>query len=155
MNGTSDITFSPEVTNDRAMIVTVLHRLENSPEASPSTFSDVEAGQWYTDAISWGEENKIVVGYGDGNFGPLDTVTREQLVTILYRYSEYKGNDMSSRSDLSSFSDAGQISDYAVDAMSWAYAEGLLTGASDTSLNPQGFATRAEVATILMRFCAQ
>ena len=98
------------------------------------------------------EENGIVTGYGDGTFGPEDSITREQLAAILYRYASYKGYDVTISADLSSYTDADSVSAYAVDAMSWANAEGLITGVTATTLNPTGTATRAQVATILMRF---
>lgn len=153
MAGTGNNQFSPNVTTTRAMIVTILHRLENQPAAGSSSFTDVPAGQWYTDAVTWAAANGIVGGYGDGRFGPNDTITREQMAVILYRYAQFKGYDVSNTGNLSRYTDAGQVSTWARTAMGWANAQGLITGNTATTLNPTGSATRAEVATILMRFC--
>ena len=152
MGGTSANQFSPNVTTTRSMIVTILHRLEGEPAASTSTFTDVAAGQWYTDAVAWASANRIVEGYGNGRFGPNDTITREQMATILYRYAQSKGYDVGGTGDLGGYSDASQVSDWARTAMGWANAQGLITGNTATTLNPTGSATRAEAATILMRF---
>ena len=153
MNGTSASTFSPLMTTDRAMIVTILYRLEGEPAVTgTSAFSDVADGQWYTDAVIWAADNGIVTGYDTGAFGPSDTVTREQMAAILYRYASYKGYDVTASADLSGYADQAQISAYALTAMQWANAEGLITGTSDSALTPGGSATRAEAATILMRF---
>ena len=153
MNGTSASTFSPLMTTDRAMIVTILYRLEGEPAVTgTSAFSDVADGQWYTDAVIWAADNGIVTGYDTGAFGPSDTVTREQMAAILYRYASYKGYDVTASADLSGYADQAQISAYALTAMQWANAEGLITGTSDSTLTPGGSATRAEAATILMRF---
>lgn len=153
MNGTGATTFSPDVTTTRGMIVTILYRLEDEPSAGASTFTDVVSGQYYTDAVAWAAANDIVSGYGNGMFGPNDAITREQMAAILYRYAQYKGRDVTAVTDLSSYTDASQIGEYALSAMQWANAEGLITGTSSTTLTPGGFATRAQVATILMRFC--
>ena len=152
MGGTGNNQFSPSVTTTRAMIVTILHRLEGEPTTGTSAFTDVAAGQWYTDAVAWASANRIVEGYGNGRFGPNDTITREQMATILYRYAQSKGYNVSSTGDLSGYTDAAQVSDWAQTAMGWANAQGLITGNTATTLNPTGSATRAEVATILMRF---
>ena len=153
MNGTSASTFSPLMTTDRAMIVTILYRLEGEPAVTgTSAFSDVADGQWYTDAVIWAADNGIVTGYDTGAFGPSDTVTREQMAAILYRYASYKGYDVTASADLSGYADQAQISGYALTAMQWANAESLITGTSDSTLTPGGSATRAEAATILMRF---
>ena len=135
------------------MIVTILHRLEGTPAAEASTFADVEAGQWYADAVGWGSANGVVKGYSALEFAPLQNITREQLAAILYRYAQLKGYDTSKRADLSGYTDADKISAYALEAMQWAVAEGLLTGRTETTLVPGGEATRAEAAMILMRFC--
>ena len=134
------------------MIVTILYRLENQPAAGSANFTDVPAGQWYTSPIAWAAANGIVGGYGDGRFGPNDTITREQMAAILYRYAQFKGYDVSNTGDLSRYADASQVSDWARTAIGWANAQGLITGNTATTLNPTGSATRAEVATILMRF---
>lgn len=152
MDGIGNNLFSPNGTTTRAMIVTILHRLENQPASGSSTFTDVPAGQWYTNAVAWAAANGIVDGYGDGRFGPNDTITREQMAAILYRYAQFKGYDVSNTGNLSGYTDAAQVSEWARTAMGWANAQGLITGNTATTLNPTGSATRAEVATILMRF---
>ena len=153
MNGMSATTFEPNSTTTRGMIVTMLYRLENEPTAASAGFTDVAAGQWYTDAVNWAAANNIVNGYGDDQFGPTDTITREQMMAILYRYAQYKGYDVTASADLSAYTDAANISSYAVSAMQWAVGEGLINGVTDTTLVPGGSATRAQVAAILMRFC--
>lgn len=153
MNGTSSTTFAPDNTTTRGMIVTILHRMEGTPDAAGAAFIDVPADQWYTNAVAWANANGIVNGYGDGKFGPDDAITREQMVTILYRYSQYKGYDTSVSGSVSGFSDAVQISAYAIDAMNWTVGNGLVSGFGNGTLAPKGGATRAQVATILMRFC--
>ena len=153
MNGTSPTTFSPESQLTRGMIVTILYRLEDEPAVSDSTFSDVDGDMYYADPIAWAADNGIVTGFPDGTFGPETSITREQLATILYRYADYLDCDMTPAADLSGYTDAGTISSYAQQAMAWANAEGLITGVTETTLKPTGTATRAQVATILMRFC--
>lgn len=153
MSGTGATTFGPNEKTTRGMIVTILYRLENEPPVSAdAAFSDVEAGQYYANAVAWASQNGIVTGYDDGRFGPNDTITREQMAAILYRYADYKEQDVSAAADLSAFTDAGSISGYAVQAFRWAVSEGLITGSADTTLSPAGSALRCEVATILMRF---
>lgn len=153
MTGTGDTTFSPNATTTRGMIVTILHRMEGISAASGVSFTDVADNAYYANGVAWASANDIVGGYGNGKFGPEDPITREQMATILYRYSEYKGYDVTGTADLSTFTDADTVSDYATAAMAWANAEGLITGMTATTLVPQGNATRAQVATILMRFC--
>lgn len=153
MAGTGDNLFSPNVTTSRGMIVTILYRLDGSPSASSAGFTDVASGQWYTDAVNWAAANDIVAGYGNGLFGPNDTVTREQMAVILYRYAQYKGYDTSASNSLNGYTDVGGVSSWALTAMQWANAEGLINGTSGTTLSPTNGATRAEVAQILMRFC--
>ena len=152
-NGTSATTFSPNTDMTRAMLVTVLYRLEGMPAVSgANTFTDVKDGQWYTDAVIWASSNGIVGGYGNDLFGTDDPITREQMATMLLRYAEYKNYDTAKANDLAGFTDSGSIASYALDAMKWANAEGLIRGRTSTTLAPAGTATRAEVATILMRF---
>ena len=152
-NGTSATTFSPNRTMTRAMLVTVLHRLDGTAaNASGVSFSDVPAGQYYTNAVAWAASNGIVSGYSKTVFGPDNSITREQLAAVLYRYTKSKGYDMSKTADLSVYTDAGTVSGFASDAMSWAVGNGLINGTSATILSPKGTATRAQVATILMRF---
>jgi hypothetical protein len=154
MTGTSSTTFSPTRTTTRAMIVTILYRLEGSPAVSGSSaFSDVSAGQYYTDAVTWASANGIVTGYSDGRFNPGSLLTRQQLATILYRYAAYKGYDVTASTDLSAYTDGASVSDYARTAMAWANGNGLINGTTTTTLTPAGSATRAQVAAILMRFC--
>ncbi len=151
--GTSDTTFSPDMPMTRAMLVTVLYRLEGDPAVTGiNSFTDAADGQWYTNAVLWASGNSIVAGYGDGRFGINDKVTREQLATILYRYAKYKGYDVSASASLSGYADAGNIRDWASRAIKWAVAEGLITGVTSAALDPSGSATRAQVATIFMRF---
>ncbi len=154
-NGTEAGRFSPENTMTRAMLVTVLWRLEGCPAAEGSSFSDVPEGLWYSTAVQWAAENVIVNGVGNDRFDPNGNVTREQIATILCRYARSKGEDTNQTADLSGFSDAFEISDYAKQALTWAYAEGLINGVKSNgtiTLQPQGDATRAQVAAILMRY---
>lgn len=150
MTGVSDTAFAPEATTTRAMIVAMLARMENVTSAADAGFTDVAASDWYATAVNWAAANGIVGGFGDGTFQPNAPITREQMASILYRYAEYKGLDVSARTDLSHYSD--QPSVWAEDVMQWAVAEGLLAGVSDDQLQPQGNATRAQVAAILERF---
>ena len=154
--GTSDTTFSPDGAMTRAMLVTVLYRLEGQPKVTAKNpFSDVADGRWYTDAVVWAAENKIVNGVGEGRFDPDGEITREQMAAILYRYSEFKGVTPSEGKFAAEYPDAGKVSRYALTAMRWANAEKLINGTqrgSTVYLDPQGSATRAQVAAILMRF---
>ena len=153
MDGVGDNLFAPNSQTTRAQLVTILYRLAGEPEpGGDSGFSDVAAGTWYTDAVVWAAENGIVNGTTDTTFAPGEDITREQLVTVLYRYAESKGYDVSASADISGYPDAGQVQDYAQPAMAWAVAEGIVEGV-DGNLNPTGDATRAQIATILMRFC--
>ena len=153
MDGVGDSLFAPNSETTRAQLVTILYRLAGQPAVSGDLpFTDVENGTWYTDAVAWAAENGIVNGTTDTTFAPGDDITREQLVTVLYRYAESKGYDVSASADLSGYPDAGQVQDYAQPAMAWAVAEGIVEGV-DGNLNPAGNATRAQIATILMRFC--
>lgn len=153
MSGTDTTIFSPNITTTRAMIVTILHRLDGKPAATASNFMDVEQNQYYTNAVAWASANGIVSGYGNGNFGPNDTITREQMAAILYRYAQYKGYDTTQKNNLSNYIDAKDINAYAVEALQWANQVGIITGVTDTTLVPNGSATRAQVSSILMRFC--
>lgn len=153
MSGTDAALFSPNVTTTRGMIVTILYRLEGRPSVTAAPFVDVPASQYYAPSVAWASENSIVSGYGDGVFGPEDTISREQMASILYRYARYKGYDMDGAADLSGYADAGSISPYAMPALQWANANNLVSGTTPTTLNPGGSATRAQVASILMRFC--
>ena len=155
MDGVGDNLFAPNSQTTRAQLVTILHRLAGEPEpGGDSGFSDVAAGTWYTDAVAWAAQNGIVNGTTDTTFAPGDDITREQLAVILYRYAAYQGYDVSQRADLSGFGDASSISGYAQEALSWAHAQGLVLGFEDGSLRPQGTASRAQIAAVLMRFLA-
>ena len=154
MNGTSSTHFSPDARTTRAQVVTVLYRLAGQPAADwANPFWDVPASAWFHDAVTWAWENDITGGVSSTHFGAGNAVTREQLATFLYRYAQDQGYDTSARADLSGYSDAGLVSSYATEALSWANATGLITGTTGTTLSPQGSATRAQVATILSRFC--
>lgn len=153
MNGTADNTFSPKANTTRGMVVTVLYRLENQPSTSAASFTDVASGAYYANAVAWANANGIVSGYGSGKFGPNDKVTREQFAAILYRYAQYKKYDVSGANSLDGYADAQTVSSYAVPALQWANAAGVVTGKSGSKLDPKGNATRAEVAAMLMRFC--
>lgn len=153
MNGTADNTFSPKANTTRGMVVTVLYRLENQPSTSAASFTDVASSAYYANAVAWANANGIVSGYGSGKFGPNDKVTREQLAAILYRYAQYKKYDVSGANSLDGYTDAQSVSSYAVPALQWANAAGVVTGKSGNKLDPKGNATRAEVAAMLMRFC--
>ena len=151
-NGTSATTFSPNDTMTRSMLVTVLWRMEGAPTVnSTNPFTDVAAGTWYADAVVWANDAGIVNGTSATTFDPDGSVTREQIAAILYRYAKTKGWDISGASSLGTFLDGAQVSDWATRAMEWTYAEGLITGKNGGRLDPQGQASRAEVATILMR----
>ena len=151
MNGVSDDKFAPNEAMTRAMLVTVLWRAEGSPATGTKTpFTDLKA-KWYKTAVAWAYENGIVDGMEDGIFAPDGKLTREQISTIMFRYAEYKKGDTSARTDLSGYKDASKIHSYAKDAVSWAVASGLIKGVKADELDPRGNATRAQVATILLR----
>ena len=135
---------------NRAMIVTVLYRLEKSPAVTTAAkFTDVPAGQWYSDAVAWAAANNIVNGYDETTFGPMNAVTREQMAAILFRYEQYKGMDTVTLEDnLAKFPDKDKISGYAVPALNWAVGQKVINGNADGTLDPTGTATRAQVAQI-------
>jgi|GEM_PF-2342209 len=152
MNGTGTNEFSPERSIDRAMFVTTLYRMALEPDVQSSvTFKDVDQAAYYAKAVAWAQTVKVVNGYGDGTIRPNEKITREQLAAMLYRYAMQSGCDCSKLSALDKFADAKQVSAYALKAMQWAVAAGLIEGANG-KLNPQGYVIRAELATILMRF---
>lgn len=159
MVGMGDESFAPKGTTTRAQIVTILWRLENEPEADYTlTFKDVEADKWYTDAIRWAASEEIVYGYDAYTFGTNLPVTREQLATLLYRYAEYKGHDVSDAEDTNilDYKDVDSVRDYAVTAMQWCCGTGIIEGIErddNMYLDPQGNATRAHMATMFMRLC--
>lgn len=153
MTGTNATLFAPNSNMTRSMLVTVLYRLDGKPVVTgENTFTDVKAGEWYTDAVKWAKANAIVGGYNDKIFGSNDNVTREQLASILYRYASFKKYDVSKTKELTGFTDANAIQNWALASMKWANAEGIVTGTTTTTFSPAGNASRAQVATMLMRF---
>ena len=156
MVGMSETEFSPGAPMTRAMLVSVLWRLAGAPAPkAPNTFVDVPDGAWYTDAVTWAAENGVVSGIGGSRFDPSGFVTREQTAEILYNYAHSKGYDVSARADLTAFPDAASVSGWAEEALSWANAAGLINGTvrdGQTILDPQGSASRAQVAMILMNY---
>lgn len=156
MSGMSKDIFAPNTPLTREMLAVVLYNLEGQPESTGvNAFTDVKADMWYTDAILWANEKGIVAGYDNGAYGVGDFITREQFATILYRYAQFKGYDVSVGADTNilSYADALTISDYAYPAMQWACGAGIMSGMDDGTLMPQGKTTRAEAATMLMNFC--
>ena len=153
MAGVGASLFAPDITTSRAMIVTILYRLEGTPQMDQaSPFTDVEDSAWYANAVTWANAQGIVTGYGGGRFGPEDTITREQMAAILYKYAQYKGQDTSKQADLSVYTDQDQVSAYARNAVSWAVAQGLISGTAPGVLSPGGSTTRAQAAVILAAF---
>ena len=153
MLGTSKTLFSPHGTVTRGMMATILWRMEGSlAPKGENSFTDVEAGRWYADAITWTTENGIFAGYSKDKFGPDDPITREQLTAIFYRYADYKGYKLTITGNLDKFEDADKITDYAKMVMQWAVGNGLIKGKSENLLDPQGTATRAEISAMLHRF---
>lgn len=157
MTGTSATTFAPNGTMNRAMIVTVLYRLEKSPAVTgASKFTDVPAGQWYSDAVAWAAANKIVNGYDETAFGPMNAVTREQMAAILFRYEQVKGlENVTLEENLNRFPDQNKISAYAIPALQWAVGQKIINGNADGTLDPTGTATRAQVAQIFTNLLNQ
>lgn len=156
MDGIGSTTFAPDATTSRAMIATILWRMAGSPAVNGSIgFSDVADGQWYSEAIRWAASEGIVDGYGNGSFGPNDPITREQFAAMLWRYAESAGYDVSigESTNILSYADAMNVSEYAIPAMQWACGSRVITGISEATLVPRGEATRAQAATMLMRFC--
>ncbi len=155
MTGLNETTFGPYENLARAQFAVILHRMNGSPDIEyTNKFPDVADNQWYTDAILWANEAGVVGGYTDtGKFGPGDNINREQMAVMMYRYANYLGYDTSARADISKYTDAGNVNEFAKEAMSWAVGEGIITGKyNETQLDPQGNASRAECATIIMRF---
>ena len=154
MQGVSDTRFGPHLTATRAMMATILWRMEGSPApTAEARFTDVRSGQWYSEAVAWTAQSGVYTGYADGSFRPNDSITREQLAAILYRYAKYKGVDVSVGEDTNilSYADAAEISDYAFPAMQWACGAGVMQG-SNGNLLPRGRATRAQIAAMLHRY---
>ena len=157
MAGTSATTFAPDVTTSRAMIATILWRMAGSPVVNYAmNYTDVAQGQWCSEAIRWATSEGVVTGYGNGLFGTNDPITREQLATMLWRYAQTEGYDVSIGEDTNilSYTDVASLSEYAIPAMQWAVGAGIINGTGDGStLTPQGQATRAQAAVMLQRFC--
>lgn len=153
MNGTGETTFSPGSQLTRGMLAVVLYNFEGNPENSfAGTFSDVASDAWYADGVNWAAGLGVVSGYGNGRFGAENSITREQMATIFYNYAKTKGYDVTADTDLSGYTDAGSVNSYAADAMRWAVHAGLIEGTTGSTLSAQDNATRAQVATIFMRF---
>lgn len=158
LRGIKEDTFGIDTETSRAMIVTILYRLEGEPSFSYAPFKDVSLSQWFGSAVAWAAKNNIVEGYGNGFFGPDDPVTREQIASILYRYAVYKGYHISFETSLTSFPDASAVSNWAKDTLSWAVSQGLIRGMEENGvsyLRPQYNAMRTQIAAILHRFCTQ
>lgn len=153
MSGVSENQFDPSGKLTRAMLVQMLYNMESRPACdAENAFIDVPVGQWYTDAVIWANDAKIVSGMGEGLFAPNMEITREQMVAMLYNYAKYKGYDVTASADLSTFADSASVSAWAQPAMQWAVAEGYISGMGANQLAPQGTATRAEIASVIMRF---
>ena len=153
MSGVSENQFDPSGKLTRAMLVQMLYNMESRPACdAENAFMDVPVGQWYTDAVIWANDAKIVSGMGEGLFAPNMEITREQMVAMLYNYAKYKGYDVTASADLSTFADSASVSAWAQPAMQWAVAEGYISGMGANQLAPQGTATRAEIASVIMRF---
>ena len=155
MNGVSGTSFAPNSNLTRGMLVQILFNLEGKPQSASASFSDVKVDAWYAKAIGWAAANKVVTGYADGTFRPNAAVTREQAAAILYRYAQSKGIDVSAGEDTNilSYADALQASEYAIPALQWAVGASVLNGKSGNLLAPTGTATRAEIAAIMQRWC--
>lgn len=152
MSGMSETRFGPNVTTNRAMLVSVLWRYEGCPEGFSHSFSDVKPNHYFDKAVAWAYENNIVAGKSADKYAPNDSLSREQMAAILYRYANYKDMDTDTKADISVFTDLAKLDGYAVDAVKWAYGKGIITGMNETTLDPNGSATRAQLASILMRF---
>ena len=155
MNGVSSRTFAPNANLTRGMLVQILYNLEGKPKGTAANFSDVQADAWYAEAVGWAASNKVVTGYADGTFRPNAAVTREQAAAILYRYAKSKGIDVSvgENTNILSYVDVQQASEYAIPALQWAVGAGVLNGKNGSRLAPTGTATRAEIAAIMQRWC--
>ncbi|MCL2343401.1 MAG: S-layer homology domain-containing protein, partial [Firmicutes bacterium] len=153
VNGVTTTTFSPDTAMNRGMMVTMLYRLAGSPAVTATNpFTDVAAGQYYTTPVIWAAANGIVKGTSATTFSPDTNITREQLASVLYRYAQFKGYDVSAVGDLSVFKDQASVSSDALTAMKWAVGAKLIQGQGGGILNPKGSATRAQIVTVLHRF---
>ena len=154
MSGMGGNTFQPNSNLSRAMMVQILYNMEGKPAVvGQSTFEDVTAGAWYHDAIVWANANGIVNGLSHTAFGPNGNITREQMVAILYRYAQYKGLDISARTTVTAYADDEKISAWAKENVAWGVAVGLISGTGNNKLDPNGNATRAQIAQVMMNFC--
>ena len=153
MNGTSETEFSPANVTTRGMIVTILWRLEGEPIEDGVIFQDVKSDAYYHDAVSWASKNLIVSGYSETSFGPDDAATREQFATIMYRYASYKDYDISAEAVLDNYNDKEEISEYALNSLKWANANGFITGTSEATISPKDNVQRCQVAAVLRRLC--
>ena len=152
MSGMSTTHFGPDLELNRAMMVTILHRIAGTPAVSGShPFVDVPAGQFYTDAVVWAVENKITAGVDPTHFAPGKALTRQELVTFLHRFANYMHYDVTETTDLSAYTDADKVQNYAVDAFKWAVASGVIKGTSDTTLSPENTTTRAQICIMVTR----
>lgn len=154
MNGVSATKFAPNDGLTRAMLVTILYRMDGEHAVSTASgFTDVVKGSWYEKAVNWAAANSIVKGYSATQFAPTDPITRQQLAAILWRYAQYKGVDVRANgTTMPDFADRSEIASWAGEAVSWAYSRGIMTGKSATRLDPNGGATRAEAAAMMVRF---
>ena len=151
--GTTNTTFSPDMSISRAMVVTILWRMENKPFVNDVlSFQDVKENVYYTEAVRWAAHNGIVSGYSSAKFAPNDSITREQMASILYRYTQYKNRDVSGRADISNYNDKNEISNYALTAIQWACDAGIINGITTTTLSPKGTTTRAQVAQMFKEY---
>lgn len=150
MNGVSETSFAPDTPLTRAMLVTILYRMQGEPEAANANFRDVNSGAWYAAAVNWASANGISNGYSDGSFHPNDAITREQAATILYRFCAIIGKENTSRNSLSGFKDMKKVSSFALEAMEWASACGILSGYTDSTMRPQDSASRAQISKMLI-----
>lgn len=151
MTGTGERQFSPNAAATRAMLVTILYRIAGEPTTEGGGFLDVSASAYYAPAVAWASKNGVIEGYEDGSFRPDEPITREQLAAVLYRYAKAQGRDVTAAGDLSGYADSGSVSAWAKEAVSWAAGAGIISG-SDSGLEPQGTATRAAAAAMLVRF---
>ena len=154
IKGYNENTFAPNDNLTRGMLVTILYRMENSPENNGvSGFSDVENNKWYSKSIKWAVDKEIVHGYGENKFGPNDNILRQDVAVILRNYAKSKGKEVENLAEINGFSDIAQISNYANSAMKWAISNKVITGNSNGTLAPKGLATRAEAAAMLQKYC--
>ena len=154
MSGMGNGLFAPSSSTTRAMMAQIFYNMEGLPASSTEmNFTDVDSGSWYADAVRWATQEGIMEGYGEGLFGPEDPVTREQIVTIVYRYAQYKGRSVAQSSDLAGYDDVDQVSAWAMDAIKWSVGSKTVLGRTDTTLNAKDTAMRSEIATIIMRYC--